>query len=746
MRTNDISNNGDNGQGRLASRAGAQSSAPRRDERRWWAWLRLILLGAALAGVTTLVIVRPLLPIGQVMLEVGDIAPETIRAPYTLAYDSATRREEERGAAASRVDPIYTSPQGDLARQQLERARAVLDYLGSVRADPLASTAQKRAWVLAVPELSSLTPDVIDTMLTMSNQSWDRVQLETLAVLGEVMRQEIREEKIGEARRRVPRMISLDLSDEESAVATALTQAFVISNSFLDPEATAEAQNEARENVGPVARRFEEGRVIVREGNRVTALDIEVLDQFGLRQPRTKWTDLVGAGALSILSVAGLYLYLARFEPDVVWKGQRPFLLVLLTTVFVLGSGLMVPSGGVLRYLAPAPALAMLLTATLGRHAGVASAVFLGAMTGVIADGSLDMAMYAAAGGLIGALALYQVERIGEMFRAGAFVALTHAGLLTIFHLTEGGTLPSELAASTLAGVVNGGLSSSLALGALFLISPLFDIVTTMRLIELSRPEHPLLQRMLREAPATYHHSLMVANLAEQAAEGIDANALLTRVGAYYHDVGKITRPYFFSENQAEGMNPHDRLDPETSAEVIVGHVTDGLKLARRYRLPSQVRAFIPEHHGVSRVSFLYHKAVQLAGDEELVNEDDFRYPGRKPQSKETALVMLADGCEAAVRSARPESGEVVAEIVDHIIDQRIDDGQLNESGLTLKDIEVIRRVFASALKGTFHPRIKYPGSTQSPDAGDKDQDKRHPGKEQQPGAEEQVAESTANA
>jgi len=243
----------------------------------------------------------------------------------------------------------------------------------------------------------------------------------------------------------------------------------------------------------------------------------------------------------------------------------------------------------------------------------------------------------------------------------------------------------------------------------LFLIGPLFDIVTTMRLIELSRPEHPLLQRMLREAPATYHHSLMVANLAEQAAEAIDANALLTRVGAYYHDIGKIARPYFFSENQTEGLNPHDRLDPETSAEVIIGHVTDGIKLGRRYRLPGRVRAFIPEHHGGSQVSFLYQKAAQLAGSEELISEDDFRYPGEKPQSRETALVMLADGCEAAVRSARPESGDAVSRVVDKIIDQRIEDGQLNESGMTLKDVETTRRVFASALKGTFHPRIKYP-------------------------------------
>lgn len=700
MSTNELRNNKGNGD--------QERPGPRR-RRRWWAWLRLVLLGLALSAVTGLVMAQPLLPTGQVLLEEGDVAPETIRAPHSLVYDSRIRWEEERERAASRVTPIYSSPQGDLARQQLERAREVLDYLGSVRADSLAARAQKRAWVLAVPELSSLAPETIDSLLALSTESWDRVQLETLAVIGEVMRQEIREGEVGEARSRVPRMIGLDLSDEEAAIATALTQSFVVANSFLDPAATAEAQSEASEAVGPVTRRFEEGQVIVREGDPVRALDIEGLDQFGLRQPRVTWTEFVGAGVLAVLGITLLYVYLARFAPQVIWSGPQLFLSVLLTTVFVLGSGLMVPPGGVLRYLAPAPALAMLLTATVGRHAGAASAVFLGAVTGVIANNSLDMAIYAGVGGLVAALALDRVERIGEIFRAGAFVGLTHVSVLAIFYLVEGVAQLSELVASALAGVVNGGLSSSLALGGLFLVGPLFDIVTTMRLIELSRPERPLLQRMLREAPATYHHSLMVANLAEQAAEDIGANALLTRVGAYYHDIGKIARPYFFAENQTEGLNPHDRLDPETSAEVIVGHVNDGIKLARRYRLPTRVRAFIPEHHGESRVSFLYDKAVELAGDEGLVDEDRFRYPGRKPQSKETALVMLADGCEAAVRSARPVSAEELGEIVNRIIDQRIEDGQLNESGLTLQDIEIIREVFASALKGTFHPRIKYP-------------------------------------
>ena len=689
--------------------SGGETASSPGDRRRWWVWTRLILLAAALAAATGFIMAGPLLPTGQVLLEQGDVALDTIRAPHSLVYDSRIRQQEEQQRAAAAVSPIYSSPYGDLARQQLERSREVLDYVGSVRADSLASRPQSRAWVLAVDEFSDLTPEETDRLLDLSNDSWDRVQLETIAVVGQIMRQEIREGQVGEAQRRIPRMIGLDLSEGEAAVASALAQAFVVPNSFLDSEATAQAQAEAREAVGPVTRRFEEGQVLVREGDPVSALDIEVLDEYGLRRPRARWTEFVGAGILAVLGVALLFSYLGRFEPRVVWSGQQPLLFVLLNIVFVIGSGFMVPAGGVLRYLAPVPALAMLLTATLGRHAGVASAVYLGVVCGVVAGGSLEMAIYATLGGLIAALALDRVERIGELFRAGALVALVHVTVLGVFFLVEDGNQTSELLLSSLAAIGNGGLSSSLALGMLFLVGPLFDVITTMRLIELSRPEHPLLQRLLREAPATYHHSLMVANLAEQAAESIGANALLVRVGAYYHDIGKIARPYFFIENQADGLNPHDRLDPETSAEVIVGHVGDGIELARRYGLPSRIRAFIPEHHGDGPVSFLYLKAVELAGDDGLVDEERFRYPGRKPQSRETALVMLADGCEAAVRAARPGSGEEVAEIVNRIIDKRIEDGQLRESGLTLQDVEVVRREFVSALRGTFHPRIEYP-------------------------------------
>ena len=663
------------------------------------------------AGTTGVVIAFPLLPTGRVILEERDIAPQDIRAPRSITYESAILQAREQEQAAATLKPIYTRPDPALARQQLDRVRQVLDYLGSVRADTLASSAQQRAWILAVPELDNLSLETLDSLLALSDESWDRVQLETLAVIDQAMRREIREGYLESAREGVPALVSLDLSDEEAAVTIALVQHFLVPNSFLDPEATAEARTRAREGVGPVIRTFEANQIVVREGERVEALDIEVLDQLGLRQSQVKWTDFADAGLLAVLMTSMLCLYLARFQSDVLWNGQQLLLLVLLTSLSVLGAGLMVPGGLVLRYLAPLPALAMLASAALGPHAGVATAVFLGGVVGFVADNSLEMTIYTSLGGLVAALTLGRVERIGALFRAGAFVALVHVTVIVVFRLPQGLSQPGDLLVTGLCGIGNGGLAASLALGGLFLIGPLFDITTTMRLIELSRPDNPLLQRLLREAPATYHHSLMVANLAEQAAERIGADALLTRVGAYYHDVGKISRPYFFTENQAEGVNPHDQLDPQTSAEVIVDHVKEGLELARRYRLPRRVRAFIPEHHGTNWVSFFYHRAVEQAGDADLVDESDFRHRGPKPQSRETALVMLADSCEATVRSVRPTTVEDLAEVVNRSIDKRVKDGQLGECDLTLRDLQIIRETFISALKGSFHPRIKYPES-----------------------------------
>ncbi|MFN2270298.1 MAG: HD family phosphohydrolase [Anaerolineae bacterium] len=686
----------------------------RRVNHRWWAWVRLVLLGLVLAGVSGVVMVLPLLPSEQVVIEAGGVAPRDISAPRRVSYESAILTADQEDRAAASVQPVYTSPDDALARQQFDCARQVLDYLGSVRADTLASPAQKRASIKATTDLADLSTDMIYNLLNLSDDGWNRVEHETLRVVGVAMRSEIREDRLNEILEEdIPDLISLDLSDEETVVAVALVQSFVVPNSFFDPQATADAREQARDEVGSVLRTFEAGQVIVWEGEIVEPLDIEVMDQLGLRQLQTSWTDFAGAILLALLGTTLLFLYLARFQSEVLWSGQHLLLLVSLVSVFVLEEGLMLPGGEILRYLSPAPAMAILAVAALGPHAGVASAFFLGGVAGIIADNSLEVVTYTALGGVVAALTLGRVERISALFRAGAFAALTHVLVVLVFYLPQdpGVAHPSDMLVAGLAGIANGGISASLALGGLFLIGPLFDVVTTMRLIELSRPDHPLLQQLLREAPATYHHSLMVASLAEQAAERIGADALLTRVGAYYHDVGKITRPYFFAENQVEGVNPHDRLDPRTSAEVIVSHVKDGIDMARRYRLPRRVRDFVPEHHGTSWVSFLYDKAVQLAGDTASIDADDFRHQGPKPRSKETALVMLADGCEAAVRAIRPTSAEEVEEIVSRVFSDRISDAQLSECDLTLRDVEIAREAFISALKGVFHPRIQYPRS-----------------------------------
>ncbi|HUV74995.1 MAG TPA: HDIG domain-containing protein, partial [Anaerolineae bacterium] len=259
------------------------------------------------------------------------------------------------------------------------------------------------------------------------------------------------------------------------------------------------------------------------------------------------------------------------------------------------------------------------------------------------------------------------------------------------------------------ASVANAVLAMSLTLGGFFLFSNVLKITTSLQLLELGRPTHPLLSELLLKAPGTYHHSLMVGNMAEQAAQAVGANPLLARVGAYYHDVGKILRPYFFAENQTDGENPHDRLDPETSAKIIISHVKDGIQLAKKYGLPKEIQDFIPQHHGTAVSSYFYHQACAQGEGSEQADEKRFRYPGPRPHSREAAILMLADEAEAASRANRPRSVEEVEKLIDSLIRGRLEAGQLDDSELTLRDLQKVRGTFSSVLQGIYHPRIKYP-------------------------------------
>lgn len=672
--------------------------------------VRAFLFGLALAVVTSLVLTMRFLPTNRVTLSEGQISHEEIVAPYQKTFVSEILTEEARLRAEQDVPKVYDGPDLQMARQQVAHARRVLNFIDSVRHDSYATPQEQHAYLNAIDGVP-LSTAIISHTLALSDAGWQSVVEQTVHVVEDVMRQEIREGEVSQARRLVVSRISLDLTDELREIVANLAKPLIQPNTFFDIEKTTANRKAAREEVLPVERTVWEGQVIVRRGTEVGKEAIETLEQYGLLQPQLEWAIVAGTVAFASLLVLVLVGYLLRFQLPILRQGRLLLLLFLLLGLFLAAVRFMVPGHTILPYLFPLAAMGMLISALLDGQLATVSLIFVGAVVASMTDGSVELASYVLGGSLLATLALGKMQRLSSFVWGGAYVTLANLAILAMFRLPSQETNLQgwlELAAAT---VVNGGLSVSLTLAGFFLLGHIFDLTTTLRLIELARPTHPLMRQLLLKAPGTYHHSILVSNMAEQAAERIDADALLVRVGAFYHDIGKTARPYFFVDNQANGINAHERLDPQTSAEIIIGHVKDGLDMAKKYRLPSAVQDFIPQHHGTGLVTFFHHKACQEAGGVENVDESKFRYPGPKPQTKEAGILMLADGCEAAVRATRPTSREQIKEIVHKVTDERILAGELDECDLTLRDFEQIRQAFVDTLSGIFHPRVQYPES-----------------------------------
>jgi putative nucleotidyltransferase with HDIG domain len=334
----------------------------------------------------------------------------------------------------------------------------------------------------------------------------------------------------------------------------------------------------------------------------------------------------------------------------------------------------------------------------------------LAALIGIVTGNSLEAAVLAGATGAAGVLVLGRVERLNAYFVAGLVIGVVNVVIGLIFSLTATVMDPAHIVAAIPAGLLSGILAAGLGLVGLYLGSSLLNLPTSVKLLELAQPNQPLLQRLLREAPGTYQHSLQVANLAEVAAERLGANALLVRIGALYHDIGKLTAPPFFGENQPEGFNPHEQFSPEESARIIISHVTEGERIGRQHRLPRPLIDFILQHHGTTQALFFYNQALAAVdNDASRVNKAAFTYPGPRPQNRESGILMLADAAETIVRAKRTRNKQEIADIVADVINMRLSGGQLDESQLTVSDLKVIREVFMSSLQGIFHPRIVYP-------------------------------------
>lgn len=644
-------------------------------------------------------------------LKVGDLAPENIVAPPDKPpFVSPILTEQARQEARDSVLPVYDPADPDVARQQTQLARQILDFIENVRRDSYATSEQKADdlhQILAV----TLSDTVVDNLLRLDEETWQAIDDEIINVLPRIMRESIRETNLQTIREQLPTQVSVRFNPQEREIVVAIVEDLVRPNTFANPEKTAIAQANAANAVQPVERSFGRGQIIVFKDQPITPLDYEALQALGLLTPNDLRFEIIGRSLLaSIIVMVVIGLYIARFESQLIYS--EPRLLTLLAALFLvmlIAVRIFGASDNSI-YLFPTAALALVYVAISSPQVAFITSIGLSLLVGMMTRNSLEVATMVATGGILGTLALRRPERFNNFFVAGLLVGFINTAVVAVFRLGQGDTGADTLA-PTLLSLLNGILFvPTVAFAIMYLLTAFFNLPTPLKLLDLSQPSKPLLQRLLREAPGTYQHSLQVANLAEQAATAIGANAQLVHVAALYHDIGKMLNPVFFSENQQDIANPHDALnDPYRSADIIITHVTGGDDIAKQYRLPMRLRDFIREHHGTTQVYVFYQRAIEQAGgDASAVDPADFTYPGPKPRSRETAILMMADSCESAVRAMKPQSRQEISDMVRKIIEDKRTSGQLDESNLTLNELKTIQTIFIELLQAVFHPRIDY--------------------------------------
>jgi putative nucleotidyltransferase with HDIG domain len=447
----------------------------------------------------------------------------------------------------------------------------------------------------------------------------------------------------------------------------------------------------------------------------VVGLSLGPLVALGLHPSAPDWRTLASNFLFVAALTSILVLYVGQMQQQILRDRHRLTLLILLIVTAGAAARLTIPGHVLIPYLFPMAAVAMLISVLLDTQLSIVVTVVLSLFAGFVSGGSLDLTIYTLLSSLVAALMVSRLEHFSAFAWAAAAIAGVDAIVAVSFRLLSPGYDVVGLLQLIGTGVANGFLSSSLTFTTFFWLGGIFGIPTPLQLVELTRPTHPLAKSLSQEAPGTYHHSLMVANLAERAADLVGADPLLVRVAALHHDVGKSLHPYFFVENQTNGENYHQQLDAKTSAHIIIGHVQDSLELARKYHFPQAVLDIIAQHHGTTSVGLGYfYQQARKEGDGE-VNETDFRYPGPRPRSKEAAIVMLADGVEAAVRAASPSSGSEIERIIRKLTNDRLVSGELSECDLTLRELEIICTAFIDVLQGVYHPRIAYPEKGSAP-------------------------------
>ena len=664
------------------------------------------------------------------------VADKTIRSPATVEDKIST--DKKRQEALDQVQDVYTVKK-EYSTNQVDLITSIFDSASEVN-DEIEDETKKQN-VLDEDSIDVVEPTVEEEVTMLKGKLTDRVIKDlservftalvqasndelsiakdlTVTAINNVMNKRISADDVENAKKSLEEELKFTtLNSDLKNAAIELGRYAVIQNEFYDPEATEELRKQAAESVEPV--KILQGQIIIEEGKLIRQEEFRQLELVGLLDNKQSYKPFIGLMILISIILTSVYFYFYQLNE----QPERQTNLLLFGIVFILTffilkliSMLQIFNYSGIGYLFPAAMGGMLIKILIDEKLAILSSIIFSIFGSILfnegVSGTLNFSVgiYILFSALAGVLFLSGQNQRSKILQAGSLAAAVN--LFTIWalmFLPNGQFSGLEYGYYILTAIFSGIGSAVLTMGLLPLLETSFGILSTMKLIELSNPNHPLLRKILMEAPGTYHHSVMVANLADAACEAIGANGLLARVGCYYHDIGKTKRPNFFIENQMHHDNPHDRLQPDKSANIIISHVTDGSVILKKYNMPKEIIHIAEQHHGTTLLKFFYHKALQ--GGEE-VNEEDYRYPGPKPQTKESAIVGIADSVEAAVRSLNQPTPETIESLVKKIVADRLQDGQLNECDLTLKELETVSHSFCETLKGIFHSRIEYPEMT----------------------------------
>lgn len=634
-------------------------------------------------------------------LKVGDIPKSDIKAHREIIDESAT--EARKKEAEEKVDKQY-SLRTDVQKQSEEKIKGFFSSVEKVLAQDKPEE-EKAKLIPRVP--FKITDAQANKIASMNEQDIKKLESLCIDALNKAYEAPIEDgnnQDLKDAKKEYTDFISSsDLSDSEKAIALNFVNV-VEPNFFYDKEKTDELIKETLKQVPPVM--IKKNQIVVSEGEPVTAHQLELLGTLGLLSDSASGIYIyIALGILVIIVMYLQYGYIHKYYPNINKEFSKIVMISILNVFPVILARLF---GMMSNYIIPLACMPMLITLLLNYKISLVFSMLNVILIGGAVGFNPNIIILAILNVVLGGTLLRKMQQRNDILYSSITVAVLSSILtFSVGTLTTNNFM--EILADSTFAAAGAVLSGILTIGVLPFFESTFYIVTNAKLLELSNPNNPLLKKLLMEAPGTYHHSILVANLAELAAEQVGGNPLLARIGAYYHDVGKTKRPYFFRENQFGKKNPHDRLKPEVSSKIIISHVKDGSELAKEYNLPKTIHDFIVTHHGETLVKYFYLTVKNNSENPDEVKEEDFKYPGPKPMSKEQGIVMLADSTEAAVRSINEPTEEKIEKMVNNIIDDKLATGQLDNCDLTLRDISKIKKCFLKALNGIHHERIEYP-------------------------------------